>query len=259
MKKEKQRLEAKIKSLQKQLAIFPKGKLYIVPNRQYSKWYQTDGHTSTYIPKKNRNLAERLAVKKYLSAKLDACTHEMNAIEFYLRHHDSHTEEEAQQLLHSPAYQELLSKFFAPSNQEFSDWMQSPYEHNPLYPEQLLHKGSSGILLRSKSEAIIEMFLYVNQIPFRYECALPLGESMFYPDFTILHPHTGQVFYWEHFGMMDDSNYSQKAFQKLQCYAVHGIIPTVNLITTYETREHPLSPSTVEKVIRDFLLTDAIT
>ena len=57
--------------------------------------------------------------------------------------------------------------------------------------------------MRSKSEAMIAMSLYVQKIPYRYECELKLGSITLFPDFTIRHPETGEIFYWEHFGMMD--------------------------------------------------------
>lgn len=150
--------------------------------------------------------------------------------------------------------QTLLTPYFTPLSQELSDWMNSPYEHNPHHPEHLLYKSSSGNLVRSKSEAIIDMLLSLNKIPFRYESALQLGEVTLFPDFTIRHPKTGIVYYWEHFGLMDNPIYSQNAFSKLQLYTSHGIIPSIQLITTYETKENPLCPDTVEKIITHYFL-----
>lgn len=98
------------------------------------------------------------------------------------------------------------------------------------------------------------MLLFVNKIPFRYECSLVLGEVTLYPDFTIRHPHNGTTFYWEHFGLIDNASYSANAFSKLQLYATHKIYPSIQLITTYETKEHPLTTDTVEKIISDFFL-----
>ena len=132
--------------------------------------------------------------------------------------------------------------------------MTSSYEHNPNYPEQLLHKTSSGNLVRSKSETIIDMFLYTNQIPFRYECALHIGDTTVFPDFTIRHTQTGALYYWEHFGRMDDPSYYKNVFSKLQLYTSHGIIPSINLITTYETKENPLSSEVIEKIIEHYFL-----
>ena len=115
-------------------------------------------------------------------------------------------------------------------------------------------KSISGNIVRSKSESLIDMSLYVRRIPFRYECELQLGEHTIYPDFTIRHPITGKVYYWEHFGLMDDESYAKNAFFKQQTYATYGIIPTQQLITTYETKNSPLSSDFVEKIIQFYFL-----
>lgn len=116
------------------------------------------------------------------------------------------------------------------------------------------HKTISGHLVRSKSEAMICHFLYTNQIPFRYECALYLDDHPIYPDFTIRHPETGETCYWEHFGLMDDATYCRNMASKMQLYSTHGIIPSIQLITTYETSEHPLTIDTIQKTIEEYFL-----
>lgn len=250
---ERQRLEQEITSIQNKIRELPDGKLICTHNRNYIKWFQSDGHTCTYIPKRNRKLAEQLAIKKYLSLQAEDLLHEQKAIDFYLRHHI--TDNHAQQLLSDDSgYSELLSPFFTPSSQEHQNWMNSPYKHNENYPEQLIHKTSSGILVRSKSEAIIAMLLHIYKIPFRYECALQLGDATIFPDFTILHPQTGQIFYWEHFGIMDNPTYQRNAFSKLELYASNGIYPSLQLITTYETKDHPLDSGIVETMTKHYFL-----
>lgn len=146
----------------------------------------------------------------------------------------------------------MLGSYFQTSSQQIREWQNMPYEKNPKYPEHLIHKTVSGIYVRSKSESMIALQLYTEKIPFRYECALQLGETTLYPDFTILHPKTGEIFYWEHFGMMDEPHYYNKAFLKLQLYTSYGIVPSVNLITTYETKTHPLSSEIIEKIIEHY-------
>ena len=137
---------------------------------------------------------------------------------------------------------------------EATKWANEPYPRNPLYPEQLIHKTSSGHMVRSKSEAMIDMYLHINKIPFRYECELTLGEYTFYPDFTIRHPKTNEIFYWEHFGMMDTSTYTKSAFTKLYQYTSYNIFPSIQLITTYETKDHPLNSDVIEKIIEYYFL-----
>lgn len=251
---ERQKLDKQIKSIRNKLAELPDGKIVCARNGTNYKWYQSDGHEKVYIPKKDRHLAEQLAIKKYLSLLLEDLLHEKTAIDFYLRHHQNNVGKAHQLLTEASEYQRLLAPYFTPLSQELQDWENAPYEHNQQYQEQLIHKGCSGNLVRSKSESIIDTFLYINKIPFRYECALKMGEVTFFPDFTIRHPETGEVYYWEHFGLMDNSNYSKNTFSKLQFYTTHGIIPGIQLITTYETKENPLNSEIVEKIIRYYFL-----
>lgn len=96
------------------------------------------------------------------------------------------------------------------------------------------------------------MMLYQKKIPFRYEEKLVLDGITIYPDFVIRHPVTGEYFYWEHFGMMDDEEYRNHACEKIKLYCKNGIIPSVNLITTYETKRDPLSAEKVEFRIQEY-------
>lgn len=251
---ESQRLETQINELQKQLDTFPEGKLISTANTRGTKWYRSDGHKSIYLPKKERRLAEQLAHKKYLSLQLKNLLREKTAIDFYLRHHDSNAYQAEQSFVNSLEYKDLLSPIFTPLSEELQNWMSASYERNDKHPENLTHNTYSGNYVRSKSEALIDMFLFKNKIPFRYECALHLDEMLIFPDFTIRHLKTGQVYYWEHFGMMDNPAYAKTVLSKLQVYISNGIIPSIQLITTYETKENPLDPETVEKIVEHYFL-----
>lgn len=254
IQKESQRLQKEIEHLKTKLEQYPEGKLICCCYKNRSKWYRSDGHTKTYISKRDRHLAEQLAAKKYISSVLDDLTHEKMALDFYLKHHSPIFQKSSKFFLQSPGYQELLAPYFQPFTQELAEWTEEPYEHNLKYPEHLTHKTVSGHLVRSKSEALIDLFLYRNKIPFRYECSLELEGMTIYPDFTIRHPKTGELYYWEHFGRMDDPAYAKKACAKLETYVTHGIIPTINLITTYETQQAPLSTEMIEKIIEYYFL-----
>ena len=196
--------------------------------------------------------AEQLALKKYLSCLLDDLKCEKRAIESYLKHHS--TTSKSHSLLNNPEIKSLISPFFTPLSDELSTWMNSSYDHNIKHPEHVIHKSISGNLVRSKSESIIDMLLYTNKIPFRYECALHLDELTLFPDFTIRHPQNGDIYYWEHFGLMDNPDYPKNAYSKLQTYTSHNIIPSIRLITTYETSEYPLSVEAVMKIIEQYFL-----
>lgn len=194
-----------------------------------------------------------MAHKKYLSLRLNDLQTEVSALDAYLTRHT--TTSSAEQLLsESPEYSKLLSSHFTPLSKELSDWKNKSYKQNQAYPEQKIHKTLSDNLVRSKSEAMIDNFLYQHQIPFHYEECLTLGEQEIYPDFTIRHPKTGETILWEHFGLMNNSHYQMNVCSKLQLYMTYGIIPSIHLITTYETKEYPLSSEMIEQIIEYYFL-----
>ena len=252
MLKKSLQLSKQIKKIKQEITKLPEGKLVHVKNVKYSQWYQSDGHTKRYIPKKSHELIEKLAIKKYLSYLLEDCENEKRAIEFYLKHHREDVGKAEKFLTNKSEYGELLLPYFKTKSKELQDWLQEPFEQNPQYSEILILKTVSGNPVRSKSEVIIDTLLYTNKIPFRYECALKLGRKTYYPDFTIKHPRTGKIYYWEHFGMMDDEEYIKKACSKLQVYALNGIVPSVNLIMTFETSENPLGAEEVMELIEKY-------
>lgn len=235
------RISTQISEIQEKISSLPEGTLVCCSGKKSTKWYRSFGSYRNYIHKNDRITAEQLAVKKYLTMTLKQLSAEKLALEAYLKCRDSAKDSSSELLFEKPCYQELLSPYFKPSSQEIQDWMEAKYEKNPSHPENLVHNTRLGFHVRSKSESMIANFLYTNHIPFRYECSLSLGAHTLFPDFTILHPETHEIYYWEHFGMMDDPAYSKNACTKLQLYTANGIIPSIQLLTTYETQTHPLS------------------
>ena len=213
------------------------------------KWFHRDAPTQTYIPRKHREYAQQLAYKRFLLEKQTECKKELYALELYQRHAVGENKKSDRFLSEDPAYQELLCPFYQMVTQEELIWSDTSYPKNPNYPEQLKYKSCKNEYVRSKSEALIAMNLYMEKIAYRYECELKIGKAVFYPDFTILHPLTGKEIYWEHFGKMDLPEYAKNAADKLHMYARNGIYPGDRLITTYETMEQPLDTAIVQKLI----------
>ena len=244
-------LARKIFKLQKEIKQAPPGDLICTQNSTYTKWYVSFGSTSKYIKKKDRKYAETLAHKKFIRFQLEELKQELNALNEFIANLEK-IPRKSQHLLGDRRYIELLEPFWKKKVGKYQGWMYEKYEKNKKYPEKLIHVTKSGHVVRSKSEAIIADALFAHDIPFRYECELALGEVTLYPDFTIMNPLTGEVVYWEHFGMMDAPEYVNNCFNKLSTYAQNGIIPNIHLITTYETEGTPLCSLRVENVIRSF-------
>ncbi|MBR5279885.1 MAG: hypothetical protein IKU26_02830 [Clostridia bacterium] len=239
MEFEKNRVMTEKRRIEQELEILPKGKLCLVRNRSWTKWFYYHNGERHYIPKRNRRLAEQLARRKYLTERLEQCNGQLEAIEAYFtRIATSGTENK---LLHNKDYQELLAPYFQPQNQELAHWAEAPYERNPYRIENCIHMVHVGLWVRSKSESMIASYLYQHKIPFRYECALKLGKKTIYPDFTLRHPKTGEYYYLEHFGLFENGEYRRHALSKVEDYALNGIYLDQHLIVTTETTKNPFS------------------
>ena len=214
-------------------------------------WFWSDGKNKTYIKKKDRALAEQLAYKKYLLELKNELSEELKILNRYINKISTPHKSE-QMLINSTEMRRLVSPYFLPENKALIEWINTPYEKNTSYPETLIHKSISGNILRSKSEAMIDMLLFEAKIPYRYECQLVLGNKILWPDFSLLHPRTAERYYWEHFGMMDNSDYANNACQKIKEYTSNGIIPGINLITTFETKDKPLTSDMVKRIIDNY-------
>ncbi len=250
MLKRQSYLKEQIKQLEDKLLLYPDDELMLVHNGPYSKWYKNKGSSSVYIPKNERAIAVGLAHKKFYMAQLYDLSQELKTLNNFLNKYKN-IPHKSQKLLEDPAFRELFTPSVSTHHSNNEDWLTDDYQKNPQHPEQLQHKCLSGELLRSKSEVIIANLLFTHQIPYRYECALHLGQLTFYPDFTILNPLTDEFVYWEHFGMMDVPSYCSHTFNKLKHYANHNIIPGLNLITTYETQQNPLNSEQIERLVQD--------
>ena len=230
---------------------FPEGELFCFKNDKHYKWYVKKKDVSVYLSRKEKDFAEKLAIKKYYGYRKRELECSLLACNAYL-HKMMLEEGKSDRLLYHPEYGQLLKSHFIPRNEELWKWQNDNYEGCKKHKENLIIKGTQGKMLRSKSEAIIDMMLYKNKVPFRYEEKLVLDGITIYPDFVIRHPATGEYFYWEHFGMMDEEDYVICACDKIKLYCKNGIIPSVNLIITYETKEHPLSAEKVELIIQEY-------
>lgn len=83
-------------------------------------------------------------------------------------------------------------------------------------------------------------------------CEFPveLHNYTVYPDFYCLNPKNGEPIIWEHFGLMDDLTYVNKALNKLSSYSQKGFSARNNLIITFENAQLPFSSKKAEEQIK---------
>lgn len=233
------------KTLTKELKSLPKGKL--VGRGKYFLWvYENDGKRIRKGITKNEKKIYELARKEYIEKALIRI------------HHNKSTLEEM-----APApilgnivsemqgvYERLDTKYFAEKNSE--EWAEADFDSNPYYKEERTQVTGFGLHVRSKSECIIAEELYRRKYQFRYEAPLSIEGKNFYPDFTIKLPN-GNIVYWEHCGLVADSDYMLKHDRKMERYREIGVAPWRNLIVTYDDEKGNIDGRKIKAMIEGWL------
>ena len=134
---------------------------------------------------------------------------------------------------------------------EIRNWLKTGVPTNPYAPEELKYLSRAGIKLRSKSEMIIADKLTECGIAFKYEALFTSRNFTAYPDFTIRR-WDGQLVLWEHFGLMNDEAYAEKALRKIRTYQSLGFSLHKNFIVTFEKDVE--DRKLLERIIENYLL-----
>lgn len=239
-------LPKKIRELQQRIDAAPEGGIYCSYIHGKQRYYNVKNGKKKYITEDNRQLALALARKHQDKKRLRQLQRELKAAQAYQK---TYSQNEPRFRSESEGLLELLAEL----QLEVTQWENQEYEKNPApYPGK--HTTlKPGELVKSKAEAMIAILLKLRGIPYLYEKRL--YES--FPDFTIMHPLTGKIYYWEHFGMLDDDEYCRKAGMKMMRYLQDGISPASNLIITCEDSRHPLTVDHIIAVI-DYYFGDVV-
>lgn len=254
-------LETTLDKLKESQKGMPKGHLRIAQKGSKRPWFyhytSPDSPTGKYIRKKDTVFAEALAQKDYNTTLIEQLQKETAALKEYLTQSQNGLAIPKLYERLCPARQSLITPATLTDQQFLTQWKSVSWQGCPITPETLTYDTVNNEQVRSKSEVIIADALLRHDIPYRYEYPLKLksGNSniTYYPDFTCLNVHTRQELIWEHFGLMDDTDYAKKATWKLRLYTENGILLGHNLIITMETQTEPLSTRAIEKLITVFL------
>lgn len=253
--REKQLIQLK-REKEKLLETAPPGTLRLCKHRNKMQYYQRTNpkdFNGIYIPEKDFHLAQALAQKDYDKKILDSVQKELNAIQKYFATNPDKSAEHIYESLHQER-QKLIIPIQETDNQYIDKWKAVEYEGKEFKDNTPEFYTALGERVRSKSELIIADSLTREAIPYRYEYPIYLnGIGKIYPDFTTLNIKTRKEILWEHFGMMDDPAYVEKALQKIALYEQNGFFPGENLILTYETKKNPINQKLILLMIEKYL------
>lgn len=238
----------------------PNGTLYTRHNHNSVQYYCKYGaEKERYLKKTEKELVKQLAQKDYANKMIKFAMERVQALETNMLMYDRDEIVKFHEKL-SKERQLLITPFVMSTDDYAELWLKKnrniASKSNP-YPLDI-DSGiatEQGELVRSKSEKIIADKLYMMNVPYVYECKLTLkGNKHVYPDFTVLNRNTRKEFYWEHFGMMHESEYVLNAIKKISTYRKNDIYEGDKLLITQETSTCFIDVKELEGLIKKFFL-----
>ena len=250
-----------IKSKEHALKSAPSGSVRIVERRnkvlQFYRKEEDGDYQGKYMPREEDALARRLVQKDYDECALEKARRELRLIQSFQTSLQKNSVDTVYQTLDENR-KSLVTPATLTDAQYVEFWQNVSYRKKKIDEAAQKLTTEKGEIVRSKSEVIIANTLKSHNVPYRYEYPLVLevvdeDHREFHPDFLCLNLRTRQEFVWEHFGMMDDAEYAERAVQKLSLYSANGYFPGKNLIITMESQSMPLSSQEINRIINEYL------
>jgi hypothetical protein len=243
------------KETQQALRDAPRGYLRVNKGKKGTQYYfrnDAKDYNGTYVRKKDFELVRAIAQRDYDTKLLEEIRIQKQKTEELLKM----IQKEQLCAIYDDFSEErkvLISKRVVSPEEYAKVWEKDEYIGKAFNTEEGEIITDRGERVRSKSEKILADKFHHLKIPYKYECPLHLaGFGTVYPDFTLLNKWTGKEYYWEHFGMMGDEEYSTDAVRKIETYQKAGIFLGKKLLVTFETKQKPINTIRVEELVREY-------
>ncbi len=258
LKNRKADLQRLIHQCETWLSKAPQGSLRLSSSHNKTYYYHNMSNVKSggklLSAKTDASLIRKLAIKDYYLKIIPAAEEELDAINALLRIKEDQTLAMAYENLHS-ARKGLINPVEETREKYLSRWIKGLGNNAEPEGGKYYIPTNRGELVRSMNEYHIANALHDEGIPYKYEHPFKAVNGKTYrPDFYVRNPNTGKVYYWEHFGIMDDPEYVRNSFMhKIKIYGESGLIPGYNLIVTFSSKEHELTEQEISDVITKFL------
>ncbi|MCR4740183.1 MAG: hypothetical protein K5886_07970 [Lachnospiraceae bacterium] len=255
LEKEQKHLESIIGRIkEKQDEPAPEGSLRISVNEGQIRYYHcVEDRYGSYIPMKDKELAQHLAQKAYNDAVIKKAENRLKLITRSLKDYSDNEIEQIYESLHI-VRRGLITPVEPTTEQLEEQWFREPYKEKEFQEGIPLILTERGERVRSKSEKILADYFFRNDILYKYEKPLKLvGYGTVYPDFTFFSKKIRKEIYWEHEGMMDKAEYARTAVKKVNNYQMNGIYPGERLILTFETEQDLLNSKMIKQLTDKYL------
>ena len=247
--------EVLLEKLKKRSTQLPPGSIWVrtIGEKRYYRIAARDLQNKRhehYIPASESRTLTRYSEAMYYRKLIPALESEIKAMRSFAKKYDPERKIAAWKAV--PAGCEELIKNIFPTDEEICiAWENEPFPASD-YPsdngDRYMTKKNEAV--RSRIEHITANTLYDMGLHYRYECRLDLNNSYIYPDFTVMHPATHELYYIEIFGMMDLPDYAAHAFQKIQKFADAGLAS--KLIPIFDSSSAPTSVNLMKKIFAEY-------
>lgn len=131
----------------------------------------------------------------------------------------------------------LIPPVYKSPKQICDAWEKKPFFQNTMSFSREI-ATARGDFVRSKNECLVANILFEFGLAYHYEerLVLPNGEIIF-PDFTVMHPKTNEIYYIEVLGMMSDASYVHDNVVRLTKFSYHPNYKNLLLVFDHESAE----------------------
>lgn len=245
---------------EKSLSCAPAGRLRMSRNANKMQCFLVTGKTSLhgeYIPVGKMKMAKSLAQKDYDKRILKEMRLQLKAARKFAGVYSPERIDAVYTCL-SPARRSLVNPVRLPDADYVALWQSERYLGKTFADDNPGLQTCHGEYVRSKSELIIADALFRFGVPYKYERPIDIstkkGKIRVFPDFTCLNVRLRKEIIWEHFGKMDDAEYSSKVTQKINSFLMNNFMMGDNLIFSMESECCAFDAKKAEMLIKKFLL-----
>ncbi len=262
-------LSCAIKQMEDLLKNVPSDYLRVSPHNGSFQYYHVtkeSGKKGNFIPKRDWDIAKRIAQRDYDSSLLKKLCDQLKVLQVCAAGYHPEVAESCWSRQH-PGRRKITQSRLISDDEFAEEWQDVEYHGRSFEKDGLVLNSAKGERVRSKSEVIIANTLFHFKVPYRYEFPHRLKVSSCFrdspskkktfiitPDFTCLNKKKRKEYIWEHFGLIDDPVYVSNMALKLEEFQKNGFFPGENFIMTFETSKRPLDYETVEILVRKYLM-----
>lgn len=236
-----------------ELRHLPEGSLSLLHIKGKDYFYKYEKGKRTYLGADRKIEVENLQKRKVMVTCLKKIDQNQVLMKQFLKRYQSIDLNYIRENL-SKAYQNGSLDVYSARDKEITKWGDQEYQRSDKFPEALVHRTLKGDFVRSKSEVIIANNLYMKGIEYRSEELTKVGSHIFAPDFKILVPSTRKIKLLEHFGMMHDPEYRERALWKISTYIENGYRPYEDILFTFDDLNGNTDAKNLDVLITNFCM-----